>query len=147
MTSGKNMKHTCKISLLIPFDRWLEGVPPKHKRPFLAAYTAALLSEGVRAFRHGCVIIRKTPIGAGFNAYKTHPHLLKYTKYPFIHAEAHALFRAGLQNVSGATAYVIRLNKSGNVGHSKPCRMCQALFAEHGLSRIYYSTNTGVVKL
>ena len=109
---------------------------------FEHARTAALCATGVGRgkFRLGAVVMRDTHvISAGFNSYKTHTKLARVTEYPCLHAETHAMFRAGLDNIEGLTMYVIRLGKDGSTRLAKPCMVCQHYIHLSALGNVYYT--------
>jgi tRNA(Arg) A34 adenosine deaminase TadA len=111
-------------------------------RGFDHARTAALCATGVGRgkFRLGAVVMRDTHvISAGFNSYKTHTKLARVTEYPCLHAETHAMFRAGLDNIAGYTMYVIRIGRDGAVRLAKPCMTCQHYIHLSELGNVYYS--------
>lgn len=96
---------------------------------------AKLASHSHCHHRHGCVIVRRGHIlGVGFNKPKTHPR----SKSRSIHAELAAILNAG-QDVAGASAFVVRINRRGVLRNSKPCVDCMNLFAEVGISAIEWS--------
>jgi len=113
---------------------------------FKHAYTASLAGPGVGAggFKHGAVIVNGgTIISAGFNQYKTHPILVPQTEFPYLHAETHSMFKFGLDNISGATMYVVRIRPHKYIGLSMPCEVCQYFIKKAKISHVYYTTNEG----
>jgi deoxycytidylate deaminase len=119
---------------------------PEVRRPFEAAYTAAICSGGVGQgkFRHGAVIIKdNTIISAGFNQYKSHPTLITQTKFPYLHAESHSMFKYGLDRLEGSTLYVIRIRSQEHIGLSKPCFVCEYFIKEANIKKVFYTTNEG----
>jgi deoxycytidylate deaminase len=121
-----------------------------HKTLFRHAYTAALAGAGVgrnEIFRHGCIIAHGNRIvSAGFNSTKTHPMLKKLTPFPYLHAESHAIAKAGLDACNNARVYIVRVRSRGNIGLSKPCRVCSALLQEAKVKEVFYSTEEGYMK-
>ena len=114
---------------------------------FDAAKAAALASEGVgkrKNFKHGAVLVHKnTVIASGFNSYKTHPIMAKYTHFPHLHAEQKAIIRAGLDNCEGLDLYVVRVDRRKRFAMSKPCRVCKKLIDEVGIRNVYYTDESG----
>lgn len=84
----------------------------------------------------GAVIRKGNVTITGHNQKKTHPvfNSRGYT----LHAEAHALIRAG-EEARGAECYVYRATRNGNPALAKPCAQCLAWLIEAGVKRIYYT--------
>ena len=110
-----------------------------------AAYAVALTGNGVGSksrFRLGAVLVYKNNIVAGgTNSYKTHPLMAERTEWPFLHAEQHAIIRAGVDNCEGLDLYIARVLKNNTLALSKPCDVCAELIKEVGIKNTYYSTN------
>jgi pyrimidine deaminase RibD-like protein len=60
-----------------------------------------------------------------------------------VHAEIHALSRIWPNKRKGCKIYSIRIRKDGNFGMAKPCPPCEAYLIEHGIKKVYYTTNDG----
>ena len=127
-------------------------LPISMKYPFLLAYQNATKSSGVggktkKTFRLGAVILKKNQkIAYGFNSYKTHPTLKKYTNFPYIHAETSAILLAsrlnscGIENsCKGCIIYILRIKRNGEIGFAKPCATCLYLLRLAGIKRVYYT--------
>ena len=100
---------------------------------------------GRKSYRLGAVLVNKKNyiISVGNNSYKTHP-LLKYrTKWPFLHAEQHAIIKRGLDNCEGLDLYVVRILKNLNYAISYPCTVCKVLIKEVGIRNVYYIDKKG----
>lgn len=85
----------------------------------------------------GCVIAKGGKIlGIGYNALKTHPK----SPHPFksIHAEFMAFINAD-KNIKGATAYVFRQQKNGQLAIAKPCAACWQFLVDSGVKEVVYS--------
>jgi hypothetical protein len=77
------------------------------------------------------------------NTTKTHPLMLKFSKYPHLHAEIHACIKHGLHSCKGKDILVIRLKKDNNLALAKPCPCCQKFLKHVGIEYAYYSTDEG----
>lgn len=110
-----------------------------------AAYAVALTGNGVGSksrFRLGAVLVYKNNIVAvGTNSYKTHPLMAERTAWPFLHAEQHAIIRAGVDNCEGLDLYIARVLKNNTLALSKPCSVCAELIRDVGIKRTFYSTD------
>ena len=112
-----------------------------------AAYAVALTGNGVGSksrFRLGAVLVHKNNIvSVGTNSYKTHPLMSKRTAWPYLHAEQHAIIRAGIDNCEGLDLYIARVLKNNTLALSKPCDVCAKLIQEVGIKRTFYCTDAG----
>lgn len=87
----------------------------------------------------GAIITKKgIPIGWGWNVLKTHPKSLHGFK------SCHAEFKAirSVKNkelLKGATIIIYREDASGLMVCAKPCKSCQILLDQCGISRVIYS--------
>lgn len=125
----------------------------KHAKYFYAAYGAALLCPGIggrknNTFRLGSVIIyKKNILTIKFNSAKTHPKLLPFSTYPFLHSESNAILSLGLDNCEDTTLYVLRILRNLEIAMAKPCSACMKLIKYVGIRRIYYTTNIGYMEI
>ena len=110
-----------------------------------AAHAIAMSGNGVGTrgkFRLGAVLVhRNIIVSIGMNSYKTHPLMAERTEWPFLHAEQHAIIRAGVDNCEGLDLYIARVLKNNDLALSKPCKVCIELIKDVGIKNIYYSTN------
>ena len=118
------------------------------KKKFItAAHAVAMTGNGVgmkSKFRLGAVLVHKNSIvSVGMNSYKTHPLMSRRTEWPFLHAEQHAIIRAGVDNCEGLDLYIARVLKNNTLALSKPCDVCAELIQEVGIKRTFYSTDAG----
>lgn len=78
-------------------------------------------------------------IGESFN-------LPKYKEFPFYHAESHLISKLLDQYNTINTNWsvvVLRINRKGLILGSKPCENCDKLLQSVGLTKVYYSNDTG----
>lgn len=111
----------------------------RHLRFFKVAEAIAETSEHKRA-RIGAAIVKKnTVVAVGTNINKSHPMQKKYNKNRgfcvdignTLHAEMAALLRTD-DDLSGATLYVYRKDRSGSLANCKPCAGCAAYAHSRG---------------
>lgn len=91
----------------------------------------------------GAAVVKGRKIlSTGFNKLKTHP----LSPHPFksCHAEFMAIKYLDKDALEGATIYVFRKNKRGEIANSKPCPSCYQLIADSGIKEICYTHETGV---
>ncbi len=110
-----------------------------------------MLSQGVgrtRNYKLGAVLFDKKGkvISVASNSYRTHPVWAKYTEFPFLHAESHAIIRRGLDNCSSLSLLVVRTLANGNLSMATPCQQCQTLIRDAGIKNVYYSNWNGEIE-
>lgn len=96
-------------------------------------------------WRVGAVLIRGgSVIGTGYNRYRNDPAMVSPGEVSY-HAESVALRRAG-DNAFGATMYVARITKGGELGMAKPCHRCQELLITSGIHTVVWTNPYGIEK-
>ena len=115
---------------------------------FRVAYKQANKSQH-KQHKLGAVIVKGGRVlSTGFNSLR--PSSLLRT--PTLHAEAAAVLKLlkarRLHDLIGADIYVTRFTRGGAVGIAKPCDHCHNLLKSVGISRCYYTrdSGTGVLK-
>ncbi len=89
-------------------------------------------------YKMGCVIVKgKRVVGMGYNQLKSHPK--SPHKWKTIHAEFHATLGADLAELRGATAFVYREKKNGDLANAMPCKSCQSMLDNLGIKEVYYT--------
>jgi tRNA(Arg) A34 adenosine deaminase TadA len=100
-----------------------------------------------RKSRHGAVLVRG---GSILNFAK---NSLRYARFPqrFMsyeqnwycthHAEIACILGLPKQVTKGATIYVARVGKDGDIKNSKPCCVCQSVLKHVGVKRAIYTTD------
>ena len=76
-------------------------------------------------------------------AWVTHPLAARYNyRFDTIHSEIDALSKLKRQRLKDEYDLVnIRLNQSGEVRLSRPCKICRTVLSQFNIKDIYYSTN------
>lgn len=90
----------------------------------------------------GAVLVNKGQVlNVGHNRVgHTHP------KYPwYLHAEMDVCLGIHRHDLTGATIYLFRSNRVGNVLNCRPCSTCQSLLVELGIRRAVYTTGSELV--
>lgn len=77
------------------------------------------------------------------------PYILGYHPDSFIHSETDAYRKAkGLLDPKKPFEVLnIRLNKNNELRNSKPCPCCYGFIKAMGASKIYFSTDIGIVRI
>lgn len=122
----------------------------RHLKFFRVAEAIAKTSEHKRA-RIGAAIVKKnTVVAVGANINKSHPMQKKYNKNRgfcvdirnTLHAEMAALLRT-TEDLHGATLYVYRKDRTGQLANCKPCLACAAYAHSRGIRKVHYTTPEG----
>jgi len=67
---------------------------------------------------------------------------VRLARYRSMHAEHHAIRRAGL-SLNGGVAAVATISARGNWTHSMPCEECTSLLVQAGIEKVYFTTPEG----
>lgn len=100
------------------------------------------LSSAAGRYRHGAIVVKGGRIlSTGINKVKNHPDVFEdketILENSHIHAEVDALKKVG--RVKGATIYIVRVNKTGKTGLSRPCDSCYERIVDAGITKIIYT--------
>lgn len=111
--------------------------------PIPAVLTAAMRVAGrseLKRFHTGAALFddRGRPVSTGWS-HRCEPRLARYRS---MHAEHHALRRAG-QSVYGGIAAVATISARGNWTMSLPCDECRSILEQAGIATVYYTTPEG----
>lgn len=93
--------------------------------------------------QHGAIIVKSgSVISVGVNSYfNDYRNVSDPTTEGSIHAEVAALKACRKVDLTGATIYVARINKTGKPMMSKPCKRCEKALRERGVKKVYYTVN------
>ena len=125
----------------------------KHTKYLTAALGAAFLCPGFggnkkNRFRLGSVIVyKKRILIAKHNCIKTHPKLLPYFKFPYLHSEANAILSLGVDNCEDCIMYVVRILRNSEIGMAKPCPSCFELIKHVNIKKVFYTTYDNIGEL
>lgn len=117
------------------------------------AKQVALLSD--KPQRIGAVLVDKgRVVSVSCNLSKSHPVQARLNKLRFIddkclnhiHAETACLllYKGKLKKPE---LYIYRVKNDGKVGMSKPCKACQELIRQYGITKVYFTTEQSIEKL
>jgi deoxycytidylate deaminase len=76
-------------------------------------------------------------ISVGWNNFKTHPD--SPTRFHAQHSEFNCLVGLHKYDVVGATIFVVRLTRGGDIGIAKPCDICEKMLRAAGIRKVFYS--------
>jgi len=106
--------------------------------------------QSMRSCHVAFIVFKGKIVKIGFNKNRTHP-FNKYHPYHTetvgIHAELDSCLKMQQDDLSKYSMIVIRHNNEGQIAMSKPCGGCQSIIKRFGITDVYYSTSTGMVKL
>lgn len=120
---------------------------------FRAAESISLLSD--HKCQLGCVIVNNHKIissghnsnsrGHGFQKRLDEKFFNDGKSRGYKHAEIDALLPliSKRYDLSRATVYVFRKNKSGNLAMARPCARCMSIIKQQGIRKIEYTTDFG----
>jgi len=81
------------------------------------------------------------------NLYRTHPALLRYSAFPYLHAECNAILSHGLDHCYGCSLLVCRItrHRRNRITMAKPCSMCEQLARDVGIKKLLYTDWSGAI--
>jgi len=100
-------------------------------------------------FRHGCVIFKGSKIiSTGYNEVRYCKRLdYRYKKWiNSLHAEQRTILFTNA-NIKRCSILVVRINKNNKLVNSKPCKVCQSLMQDVGITKIHYSDKDGQIQM
>jgi len=123
-------------------------VPPRVVSKAIETALGGVGTGTRRCYRVGAVLFnRRGILRAKSNSYKTHPLVLRYSEFPYLHAEAHCLVSHGLDNCEGLDLCVVRVHKDDRtLSMAKPCDACANLLSYSKVNNVYYSDWSGAIK-
>lgn len=112
------------------------------------AYQAAAATPGIKRYKLGAVLYDKKGriLTSKGNLRKTHPILLQYSLYPFLHAESHCILSHGMDHCRDCILFVLRLGCDGSLRNARPCSACLDLAIDVGIKEIYYTEEGGKIR-
>jgi deoxycytidylate deaminase len=81
-------------------------------------------------------------ISTGYNRYGYSSRMTGHKHHDgvcSVHAEVDALLKARTVDVTGATVYVARVRRKGDLGMAMPCPMCQSILHEAGIKQAVFT--------
>ena len=135
-------------------DGTIQELRGRHKR-FIDASARTAEDSEFPNYRHGAVLVHGgSIISSAFNKSNHINWANKFRNKDCGHATHHAelgtILGMAREKTTGATVYVARIGKTGELKLSKPCEMCQQVLAHVGVKKVYYSIddeNIGCIKL
>ena len=134
----------------------------KDKRYFNLAKAVSYTSDYPRVHIGSVIVKNKEIVAVSANQKKSHPLQQKLNPIRFDnhtsqsdidkcnnyqHAEFSAIIKCKHLDLSGASIYVYREDKYGNLAMCCPCKACLKLIKEVGIKVIYYTSPDGFNRL
>jgi len=97
-------------------------------------------------YRHGAVLARGKSVvnvSTNKNGYKSWGQRFRHRDegHATHHAELGCILGVDRSLTQGATVYVARIGKMGDLRYSKPCSMCEAAMKHVGIREVIYTIN------
>ena len=117
----------------------------RHKRHIKLARRVAHQSD-FHEYRHGAVLVKGNRVlntSANKNSYKLWGQRFRHRDcgYATHHAELGCILGIDRTITQGATIYVARIGKKGDLRLSKPCPMCESAMRHVGIKKVVYTIN------
>lgn len=115
-------------------------------RVILRTRDTAIQTEGCASnnYKVGATLFRKKKIYKSYgNCNKSHPKLIKISKFPILHAEQRTIFSYGIDNCEGMSLCVVRIKRNGDLTMAKPCNSCQFIIEMAKIYEVWYSNWDG----
>ena len=102
--------------------------------------------------RHGAILFKGgSIINTAFNkdSYSSFGERFRDSEYgpATHHAELSCITGVSRSKTNGASVFVVRVNRNGELRMSKPCAMCHNALKFAGIKKVYYSTNDGTIEM
>lgn len=114
----------------------------------------ASIKSNYRVMIGAVIVSNGKVISSGWSQEKTHPFIETNGQYQTtngwhiaknMHAEVAAVFKVKhKESLEGATIYVYRQNKDGEMVNSRPCPMCEKVLRQYGFKKMVYTVDGGV---
>ena len=102
-------------------------------------------------FKHGAVLVKGGSIintSCNKDKYKRFGNRFRDTHscgHATLHAELGCILGLDKSATQGAIVVVVRVNRSGNFGLSKPCEMCEGVLKFCGVKKVIYTTGKDTI--
>lgn len=138
----------------------------KHIRFFHIAKELSMINRFLRT-NIGCIVVIKNRIvSSGYNKSKTHPIQKRYNHYQdykfqdsemditnggietvtnFVHAEIDALLPIKDMDLSHASIYIYRQDKTNHLAICRPCPACMKMITDLNIKHLFYTSPEGLM--
>jgi|TARA_R110000850_G_scaffold96461_6_gene201641 tRNA(Arg) A34 adenosine deaminase TadA len=124
-------------------------ITKRHQRHLNLAKRIAYNSD-FEEYRHGAVLARGKKVinsSTNKNSYKSWGQRFRHRDcgYATHHAELGCILGVDRSLTQGATVYVARIGKKGDLRLSKPCPMCESAMRHVGVKEVIYTVDEEIV--
>ena len=123
----------------------------KKKQRYIELAARIAQQTEFKEYKHGAVLVRAGAVintSCNKNKYKAWANQFrkKQRGHATVHAEIGAILGLDRSVTEGATIYVVRVVKCGDLKNSKPCPMCEAAMQYVGIKKVVYSSEDGKIE-
>jgi len=123
----------------------------KKKQRFIDLAARIAQQTEFKEYKHGAILVRAGAVlntSCNKNKYKAWANQFrkKQRGHATVHAEIGAILGLDRSMTEGATIYVVRVVKCGDLKNSKPCPMCEAAMQYVGIKKVVYSSEDGKIE-
>lgn len=123
----------------------------KKKQRYIELAARIAQQTEFKEYKHGAVLVRAGAVintSCNKNKYKAWANQFrkKQRGHATVHAEIGAILGLDRSVTEGATIYVVRVGKCGDLKNSKPCPMCEAAMQYVGIKKVVYSSEDGKIE-
>ena len=123
----------------------------KKKRRYIELAARIAQQTEFKEYKHGAILVRAGAVintSCNKNKYKAWANQFrkKQRGHATVHAEIGAILGLDRSVTEGATIYVVRVGKCGDLKNSKPCPMCEAAMQYVGIKKVVYSSEDGKIE-
>lgn len=103
------------------------------------------ITREARCYHMAFIFRGNNILSIGTNSKKTHPKIKQYgyNDYSKLHAELSACIRLGEEDCRKYCIGVLRIDRNGNLNHSRPCIHCTALIKQLNFKKVYFTNQFG----
>lgn len=119
----------------------------KLPKMFRLAAQAAKFSEHKKYKLAAVLFINGKPVSVGFNHYRSHPLISKFSSVKTTHAEIDAISNLKYNwNMKNSFLVVCRIKKDGSFGLARPCPLCESILRKKGIKKVFFTSDQGYSK-
>ena len=123
----------------------------KKKQRYIELAARIAQQTEFKEYKHGAILVRAGAVintSCNKNKYKAWANQFrkKQRGHATVHAEIGAILGLDRSVTEGATIYVVRVGKCGDLKNSKPCAMCEAAMQYVGIKKVVYSSEDGKIE-
>ena len=123
----------------------------KKKQRFIDLAARIAQQTEFNEYKHCAILVRAGAVlntSCNKNKYKAWANQFRKKQrcHATVHAEIGAILGLDRSMTEGATIYVVRVGKCGDLKNSKPCPMCEAAMQYVCIKKVVYSSEDGKIE-